>query len=143
MNFPRNHQNIQHNHFLHTISSLFIYKMPFIQGIPYANGYYCMERQKVQSKLKAAQIYGVSESSLRKRLNGIKPRTETRANGHKLTEYEEEVLVKRLLYADKRGFSIRSEFLRGMTQILLHERTHRSNCSSWNQLGLFPYQTSS
>ena len=79
--------------------------------------------KKVQSKLKAAQIYGVSESSLRKRLNGIKPRTETRANGHKLTEYEEEVLVKRLLDPDKRGFSIRSEFLRGMTQILLHERT--------------------
>src|SRR5699024_697552 len=76
---------------------------------------------KVQSKLKAAQIYGVSESSLRKRLNGIKPRAETRANCLKLTEYEEEVLVKRLLDADKRGFSIRSEFLRGMAQILLHE----------------------
>jgi hypothetical protein len=40
-----------------------------------------------------------------------------------LTELEEEVLAKRLLDADKRGFSIRPEFLRGMAQILLRERT--------------------
>jgi hypothetical protein len=81
------------------------------------------KQQKVKSKLKAAQIFGVPESSLRKRLSGVKPRTETRANSHKLTATEEETLVKRLLDADKRGFSIRPEFLRGMAQILLRERT--------------------
>jgi hypothetical protein len=81
------------------------------------------KQQKVKSKLKAAQIFGVPESSLRKRLSGVKPRTETRANSHKLTATEEETLVKRLLDADKRGFLIRPEFLRGMAQILLHERT--------------------
>jgi hypothetical protein len=84
------------------------------------------KQQKVKSKLKAAQIFGVSESSLRKRLSGVKPRSETRANGHKLTATEEESLVKRLLDADKRGFSIRPEFLRGMAQILLRERTQDS-----------------
>jgi hypothetical protein len=81
------------------------------------------KQQKVKSKLKAAQIFSVPESSLRKRLSGVKPRTETRANSHKLTATEEETLVKRLLDADKRGFLIRPEFLRGMAQILLRECT--------------------
>ena len=102
----------------------FLYtKMPLSKEARMQMAITAWKEKKVQSKLKAAQIYGVSESSLRKRLNGIKPRTETRANGHKLTEYEEEVLVKSLLDADKQGFSIRSEFLRGMAQILLRERT--------------------
>lgn len=51
----------------------------------------------------------------------MKPRTETRDNGHKLTALEEEALTKQLLDADKRGCSIRPEFLRGMAQILLRE----------------------
>ena len=54
----------------------------------------------------------------------MKPRSETRANGHKLTIIDEETLVKQLLDADKQGFSIQPEFLRGMAQILLQERTH-------------------
>lgn len=40
-----------------------------------------------------------------------------------MTGVEEESLVKQLLNADKRGFSVRPEFLRGMAQILLRERT--------------------
>jgi hypothetical protein len=80
------------------------------------------KEKKVKSKLKAAKIFGVPKSTLRERLAGIKPQSETRANGHKLTAIEEESLVKILLDADKRGFSIRLEFLRGMAQILLHKR---------------------
>jgi hypothetical protein len=52
------------------------------------------KQQKVKLKLKAAQIFGVPESSLRKRLSGVKPQTETRANSHKLTATEEETLIK-------------------------------------------------
>lgn len=63
------------------------------------------------------------ESTLINRLNGINPRSETRANGHKLTVIEEEVLIKQLLDPDKRGFPIRPEFLRTMAHILLRERT--------------------
>lgn len=74
--------------------------------------------KKVRSKLKAAKIFSVPESTLRERLASIKPQSETRTNGHKLTAIEEESLVKRLLDADKQGFSIRPEFLRGMAQIL-------------------------
>jgi hypothetical protein len=80
------------------------------------------KEKKVKSKLKAAQIYGVPETTLREQLAGIKPRSETRANGHKLTTIKEETLVKILLDADKRGFLIRPEFLRGMAQILLRKR---------------------
>jgi hypothetical protein len=43
-----------------------------------------------------------------------------------LTAIEEEVLVKRVLDADKRGFSIRPDFLRGMAQILLRKRSQDS-----------------
>jgi hypothetical protein len=67
--------------------------------------------------------FEVPEPTLRAHLKGRKPRSETRANGHKLTELEEEVLAKHLLDTDKRGFSIQPEFLRGMAQILLREHT--------------------
>jgi hypothetical protein len=73
--------------------------------------------------LKAAQIYGVPETTLCERLTGIKLRSETRANGHKLTTIKEESLIKILLDVDKQGFSICPEFLRGMAQILLHKYT--------------------
>lgn len=62
------------------------------------------------------------ETTIRRRLHGRKSHAETRANGHKLNQFEEEVLEKKLLEADKRGFSILPEFLRGMAQILLRER---------------------
>ena len=84
------------------------------------------KNQKVKSVLHAAQIYEVPEPTLRARIKGRKPRSEARANSHKLTVIEKDVLVKRLLDADKRGFSIRPEFLRGMAQILLSERTKDS-----------------
>ena len=80
-------------------------------------------KKKIRSKSRAAAVFGVPKATLLNRLRGIQPRSETRANGHKLTIFEEEVLAKRLLDADKRGFSIRPEFLRGMAQILLSERT--------------------
>ena len=82
-----------------------------------------IKNKKIKSVLSAAETFSVPEPTLRARLNGRKPRLETRANGHKLTALEEEVLTKRLLDADKRGFLIRPEYLRGMAQILLHERT--------------------
>jgi hypothetical protein len=81
------------------------------------------KNEKIKSRLKAAETFNVPETTLRRRLNGSKSRAETRANGHKLNQFEEEVLEKKLLEADKRGFSIRPEFLRGMAQILLRERT--------------------
>lgn len=69
------------------------------------------------------------ESTLHTRLAGIKPRSETCANSHGLTEVEEKSLIKKILDADKRGFPIRPEFLRGMAEILLRERLHDSKAT--------------
>ena len=87
------------------------------------------KEKKTRSILEAASIFQVPESTLRTRLAGIKPRLETRANGHKLTEIEEKSLIKQILDADKRGFPIRPEFLRGMAEILLRERLHDSKAT--------------
>lgn len=83
-------------------------------------------KKQIRSGRVAAGVFDVSRETLRDRLRGVKPRAETRANGHKLTSIEEETLVKRLLDADKRGFPIRPQFLRGMARILLTERTNDS-----------------
>src|SRR5699024_8436340 len=79
--------------------------------------------KNIRSKSRAAADFGAPKTTFINRLDGIQPRSETRASGHKLTAVEEESLVKQLLNADKRGFSVRPEFLRGMAQILLRERT--------------------
>jgi predicted HTH domain antitoxin len=77
---------------------------------------------QIRSQIKAAEIFGVPRLIFQERLRGIKSRSETRANGYKLTEFEEELLLKRLLDADMRGFLIRPEFLRGMAEVLLCNR---------------------
>ena len=77
------------------------------------------KKKKIKSILKAAEIYSVPESTLRYRLKGNKSRSETRANGHRLTASEAETLTKHVLEAGKQGFPVRPEFLRGMARILL------------------------
>jgi hypothetical protein len=89
-------------------------------------------KQTIKSNLQAAGVFEVPRTTFHARLEGRKPRSETPANSHKLTIYDEEVLVKKLLDADKRGFSIRSRFRREMAKILLCERTQRPYCSSWS-----------
>lgn len=82
------------------------------------------KKGQFKSKAAAAKVFGVSRETLCDWLRGIKPRAETRANSHKLTALEEEALAKHLLDADRRGFSIRPQFLRGMAHILLCARTN-------------------
>ena len=62
------------------------------------------KKKKFKSKKQAAKVFGVSETTLRERLKGRKPRTETHANNHILSSIQEEVLVKQVLNADKCGF---------------------------------------
>ena len=88
-----------------------------------------IKNEKIQSKQEAASVFGVSEATLRNWLKGMKSRSETRAIGHKLTDFEEEALVKQLLDADKRGFSIRPQYLREMAQILLHKHIQDSTAT--------------
>ena len=82
------------------------------------------KNQKIKSKSKAAEIFGVPKSTLCKQLSGVKPHIETHVNSHRITVIEEKSLIKHLLDADKRGFLIQPKFLHGMAQILLRARTH-------------------
>jgi hypothetical protein len=77
------------------------------------------KNQKIKSKSKAAEIFGVPKSTLRERLSGVKPHPETRVNGHRMTVIKEKSLIKHLLDADKQGFSIQPKFLHGIAHILL------------------------
>ena len=59
------------------------------------------------------------ESTICTRLAEIKPQSKTRTNSQILAEVKEESLVKQIMDADNREFSIRPEFLREMAEILL------------------------
>lgn len=47
------------------------------------------KKKKFRSISRAAAVFAVPKSTLVDRLKGINPRSETRANGHKLTDLEE------------------------------------------------------
>lgn len=78
------------------------------------------------------------ESILRNRLKGNRSRSEPLANGHRLAVSEEETLTRRVLEADKRGFPVRPELLRGMAHILLRGRLQDSTIEL-GQLGVQIY----
>lgn len=79
------------------------------------------KKKNFRSILKAAKVFEVPETTLHEWLAGVKPQSETCASGHKLTEIEEESLVKQLLDADKQGFPIQPGFLCEMAQIYTTE----------------------
>ena len=121
--------NIPINLFQHVIFPPFLNKMPLFKESRVQMAVKAWKEKKTRSILEAARVFEVPESTLRRRLAGIKSRSETRANSHRLTEIEESSLVKQLLDADKRGFPIRPEFLHGMAEILLRERLHDSKAT--------------
>ena len=121
--------NIPINLIQHAIFPSFLYKMLLPKESRVQMAINAWNEKKTRSILEAAKVYEVPESTLRRRLAGIKSRSETRANGHRLTEVEEQSLVKHLLDADKRGFPIRPEFLHGMAEILLCEQRHDSKAT--------------
>jgi hypothetical protein len=49
---------------------------------------------QIKSRNYAAKVFAVAESTLQEQLHGIKACAETRANNHRLTHIEEEVLIK-------------------------------------------------
>jgi predicted HTH domain antitoxin len=70
----------------------------------------------------AAKIYRVPESTLRDRMAGRTTRRESRANCHKLTELEEEVIIQRILDMDTRGFAPRLASVEDMANFILKSR---------------------
>ncbi|KAL3703426.1 hypothetical protein TMatcc_010615 [Talaromyces marneffei ATCC 18224] len=62
-----------------------------------------LKNGRIRSIREAARIYTVPRTTLQDRMNGMQYRQITRANHHKLTQSEEDSLVKWVLDLDKRG----------------------------------------
>ena len=78
--------------------------------------------KKRMSRWAAAKLYDVLETTLRARITGRPPRPEERPNCHKLTDLEEEVLIRYILDLDSRGFAPRLEGVENMANFLLESR---------------------
>lgn len=70
----------------------------------------------------AAKVYRVPETTLRDGMNGRRARQDTRANSKKMTELEEEAIVKYVLDLDSRGFSPPLRDVEDIANLLLTER---------------------
>ncbi|EED21622.1 conserved hypothetical protein [Talaromyces stipitatus ATCC 10500] len=90
-----------------------------------------LKNGKLSSVYRAATIYNVPRTTLRNRLNNIQQRSQTRANGHKLSESEEESLVKWILDLDKRGLPPRHSLVREMADYLLSQRGNQRVGEKW------------
>jgi hypothetical protein len=79
-----------------------------------------INKGEVSSIREAANIFNIPCSS--DRLHGRTARVDKRANGHKFTENEEEMLVRWILNLDKRGLPPRPAFVVKMANHLLVQR---------------------
>ena len=70
----------------------------------------------------AARTYNVSETSLRRRMNGTRARQDTRPNSTRLTELEENVIVTYIMDLDSRGFAPRIPDVEEIANVILAER---------------------
>jgi DDE superfamily endonuclease/Tc5 transposase DNA-binding domain/helix-turn-helix, Psq domain len=91
---------------------------------------HAITNKKISSIRKAAYMYGVSETTIRRRMKYIEKHDRRR----KLTITEEATLVQWCITYDKRGAPIRLETLRQMAQILRSERIKDARISkNWVQ----------
>ena len=81
-----------------------------------------IQKQEISTIREAARLFNVPRTTLQRRLAGHTTRAETRANGHKLTEIEEESLVQWILSMDSRGAAPRPATVREMADLLLAAR---------------------
>jgi hypothetical protein len=86
---------------------------------------------KSLSRRKAAKIYNVPESTLRDRMTGRTPLNERRPAVHKLTKLEEEVIVRKILEMDSRGFAPRLAGVEDMANFILESRGGRRVGKLW------------
>jgi hypothetical protein len=80
------------------------------------------QKGQVKSIRAAAKLFSIPYTTLHARHAGRSLRADTRANNHKLTQNEEDVLVEWILSMDSRGAAPRLSTVREMANILLAER---------------------
>ncbi|EED24169.1 conserved hypothetical protein [Talaromyces stipitatus ATCC 10500] len=90
-----------------------------------------LTRGQIRSVRKAAEIYNISRSTLQNRINGMPYRAEKRANNHKLTQSEEDSLVKWVLDLDRRGLPPRHSLVREMANYMLLQRGNQQVGENW------------
>ncbi|KAL5399855.1 hypothetical protein PMIN03_013120 [Paraphaeosphaeria minitans] len=81
-----------------------------------------INQNQLQSGRRAAAIYRVSETTLRRRRAGITARRDCEPNSKKLTKLEEEVITRYILDLDSRGFSPTLGAVRDMANRVRTER---------------------
>ena len=78
-----------------------------------------INKQEITSVQEAANQFNVPHTTLRRRLAGCTNRHESHANSHKLTQIEEESLLKWILSMDSRGAAPRPATVQEMANLLL------------------------
>lgn len=81
-----------------------------------------LKRKEISTIRQAADQFQVPRNTLTRWLRGTTNRAESRANGHKLTQIEEELLQQRILLLDIRGAAPTQAHVREMANILLAKR---------------------
>jgi hypothetical protein len=90
-----------------------------------------LQSGKISKIAQAARIYTIPRTTLRDRLKGIEYKGEKRANNHKLTQSEEESLVKWVLDLDRRGLPPRHSLVRDMANHLLSQHGDHRVGDKW------------
>ncbi|KAG2001081.1 hypothetical protein GB937_010526 [Aspergillus fischeri] len=81
-----------------------------------------LKNNQIRNISEAARVDNVPRTTLRQHLDGHIFRPEARANGHKMTQNEEESLIRWILSMDQRGAAPRPSHVREMANILLAQR---------------------
>jgi hypothetical protein len=82
-----------------------------------------IKSHQIQSNCRAAAVYNVSERTIRRWRAGTLARRDCQPNLKKLTQLEEEVVVKYILDLDLRGFAPTYAAVRDMANSLLAARS--------------------
>ena len=95
-----------------------------------------IEKEQFKSIRAAARLFGVPELILRNRARDIQSRVDTRPNGYKLTQLEEDSLTEWILSMDSRGAAPRTSTVREIANILLatrgsHPPAHFCQANQW------------
>src|SRR5689334_4310326 len=81
-----------------------------------------IKSHQIQSNRRAAAVYNVSEQTIRRQRAGKLARRDCQPNSKKLTQLEEEVIIKYILDLDLRGFAPTYAAVRSMADKLLAAR---------------------
>ncbi|EED18661.1 pogo transposable element, putative [Talaromyces stipitatus ATCC 10500] len=90
-----------------------------------------LKNGRIRSIREAARIYMVARTTLQDRMKGVPYRQITRANNHKLSQSEEDSLVKWVLDLTKRGLPPRHFLVRDMANYLLLQHGDQRVGDKW------------